>query len=460
MGAVYDFGSKDVDLRSPRSYFSALKSCIEEHPFLAVVVKSHETEKPFYERVPNINIADHIIMASDLRGDVDTSSVETESIEAVLGPAADRSWLSTAGISPWRIFVHPITLSPNTKPTRCFIAFSFSHALGDGLAGQAFHRTFLNAVRFGQEKQDMSQTVVPSQPLQAAFDTPERLPISWGFLLGPLLAVILPKVVANLFGLRSATSTIDKGTWLGPPTFFKPGDFQTQIKLLEINNSILQAALHVSRKNGTKLTATLHQIIIRALSRALPVSEAKNFVTGTSVNMRSSIGAPENEIGLYVTGYYEQQPRNDSTGPLSTSAWTAARVMTKSLAESAVRLQDQPIGLLRYAPSIRGYLTGKLGGKRDCSYEVSNLLVFSNPVANAECVISKMVFAQPSSVLSAPLIFNVISVKGGSMMIAVNWQPGSLGIARSEEKKFVESICESIRFDLAELEGKEMGCTE
>ncbi|KAK9419592.1 putative Alcohol acetyltransferase [Seiridium unicorne] len=453
VGAVYDFGSKDIDLRSPRSYFWALKSCLNEHPFLNVSIRNQQTEKPFYERLDTIYLEDHVVIGRDLVVDDGLSSTETQSIELVLNSAVDRSWLSDR--PPWRMLVHPILSSPSAKPSRCFIAFSFSHALGDALAGLAFHRTFLDATRLDEQIKEAPHSVKPSQTLPAAFDTPERLPISWRYLLGPLLAVLLPKVIADFLGIRSTTSTIDQGTWLGSPIFFKPDEFQTRIRLLEIDNSLLQLALRASRRNGTKLTATLHRVIIRALSRAIPASEATNFVSQTAINMRTSIGIPNDEIGLYVTGYYENYARDDSSGPLSDAAWAAARSLTKELAQHAVNLSDQPVGLLRYAPSMRGYLTGKVGQKRDSSYEVSNLVTFSDTGGtggNAACKITKMVFASPSSVVSAPLVFNVVSVKGGSLIFAVTWQPGALGVTKGNERGFVEGICESILSELKELE--------
>ncbi|KAK6062758.1 major facilitator superfamily transporter [Seiridium cupressi] len=453
VGAVYDFVSKDIDLRSPRSYFWALKSCLDEHPFLNVTIRNQQTEKPFYERLDTIYLEDHVVIGRDLVVDYGLSSTETQSIELVLNSAVDRSWLSER--PPWRMLVHPILSSPSAKPSRCFIAFSFSHALGDALAGLAFHRTFLDATRLDEQIKEAPHSVKPSQTLPAAFDTPERLPISWRYLLGPLLAVLLPKVIADFLGIRSTTSTIDQGTWLGSPIFFKPDEFQTRIRLLEIDNSLLQLALRASRRNGTKLTATLHRVIIRALSRAIPASEATNFVSQTAINMRTSIGIPNDEIGLYVTGYYENYARDDSSGPLSDAAWAAARSLTKELAQHAVNLSDQPVGLLRYAPSMRGYLTGKVGQKRDSSYEVSNLVTFSDTGGtggNAACKITKMVFASPSSVVSAPLVFNVVSVKGGSLIFAVTWQPGALGVTKGSERGFVEGICESILSELKELE--------
>ncbi|KAH6645773.1 alcohol acetyltransferase [Truncatella angustata] len=450
VGAVYDFGSKSVDLRSPSSYFWPLTSCLDEHPFLSVVIQDSNTEKPFYDHVQKVNINDHISIADDLNVDETVGLTETRSIETILGSGLDLSWPSH--IPPWKILIHPIVSPTSTNPTRCFIAFSFSHSLSDGLAGPAFHHTFLNALRLGEQGKEVSEVVKTSGSLPVAFDIAERLPISWGFLLRPLLGVLLPKLIANFLGIRAATTAIDNGTWLGSPTFFKQHEYHSRYKLLEIEAALLQKILVESREHGAKLTATLHQVIIQALSRLIPASRATNFVSQTAVNMRKSVGVPENEMGSYVTGYDELHVRTDGAGSLSDTAWAAASTMTNNLASYAVRLQDQPIGLLRYAPSIKEYLTGKLGQKRDCSYEVSNLVAFSDTASNAGCKITKMVFAQPCNVVSAPLVFSIISVKGGSLILAISWQSGALDIAEEDENEFVKGLCELIKSSLQGLQ--------
>jgi hypothetical protein len=449
VGAVYDFGSEEVNLRSPRSYFHPLKTCIEEHPFLTVVVKAQETEKPFYERVGLVHLENHVLVGHDLVISDSASAAETRAIETVLNPAVDKSWLSER--PPWRIFVYPIITPSVTRPSKCFIIFSFSHALSDGMAGPAFHRTFMKSMGLADQILDAPRIVIPAQPLPAAFDTAERLPISWGFLLAPLIAVLLPKSLCSFLGIRAAASTVDEGTWLGPPMFFDHNDFETQIKLLEVEGPVLQNALQVCRKNSARLTGVLHQVIVRALSKAVSASEVTNFCTTTSVNMRKSVGTPDSEMGMYVTACYEQHSRDEKLGPLSEDSWKAARATTKKLAEKAVDLQDQPIGLLRFAPSIRSYLTGKLGQQRDSSYEISNLIAFSNAVDSANCKITKMIFASPSGVVSPPLVFNVVSVSGGSLVIAITWQRGAIGIRKDDERSFVDDVCETILTDLKAL---------
>jgi hypothetical protein len=324
------------------------------------------------------------------------------------------------------------------------------------MVGVAFHRTFLDAWRQSSGVENASFLVTPpSRTLPAPFDTPERLPISWSFLLGPLIAVYLPKFLGKMLGLRAAASTVDAGTWTGSPIFFDPDAVEkSRVQLLEIEAPLVQNALQVSRDHGTKLTGTVHQMIIRALSTAIPNSDITNFVSGTPVDMRASIGTPALTWGLFVSAYYEVHPRSSSANSaFSDEMWAAASSMTKEIAACAATLQDQAIGLLRYVPGIRKWTLSKIGQQRDSSYELSNLLAFDNLDCSEEqrYRISKMVFTQPGNVPSAPLVFNIISVKGGSLMCTVSWQAGALGVPLGEERSFVDGICSSIGADFDTL---------
>ncbi|KAL5043822.1 hypothetical protein BDW71DRAFT_209813 [Aspergillus fruticulosus] len=454
IAGVYEVADKEIDVKAGESYFPPLRHCIREHPYLSVVVKDKHTEKPFYQRVSSLDLNHHI---SVVHNEDINPETENESIEKFLLPILDRPW--PADIPPWRIVVLPLP-SQEKQATRVFIAFSFSHTLGDGMVGHAFHRTFLNALQQPLSDEKGASLIPPStQQLPAPFDTPTRLPISWKFLLSPLLAVYLPKFLTELFGLRAAVTTVNAGTWTGPPMFFDPSTpNSSRIRLLEIEAPLVQNALTASRAHGAKLTGLIHQMIVRGLSKVLPNEGITNFVSGTAVDMRGSVGIPRCAWGLYVSGHYEVHPRpgylseEESPSIFSNGFWSSARSMTENLASCATRLHDQAIGLLRYAPSIRNWMTGKIGQQRDCSYEVSNLLAFDGAAGEGDkCKIAKMVFATPANVVSGPLVFNIISVKGGNLVIAVNWQVEALGMAVEEEMGFVDAVCESIKADFESL---------
>jgi hypothetical protein len=89
---------------------------------------------------------------------------------------------------------------------------------------------------------------------------------------------------------------------------------------------------------------------------------------------------------------------------------------------------------------MRSWTSGKLGGQKDSSYELSNLLAFdAGPQAeDAKWKLGNMVFAQPANVTGSPLNFNVVARKGGDLVCSVTWQVGALG--QEDENGFVEKV--------------------
>ncbi|KAF7555991.1 hypothetical protein G7Z17_g1711 [Cylindrodendrum hubeiense] len=453
VGAIYEFSGSPIDARASKSFFGAVKRCIDKHPSLSVTIQNMHTDAAFFERVETINLETHISVV----GESDTSAVaskerdEMGKIETLLPSILDRPWPTS--VPPWRIVVLPLAPREGRENTRCFIAFSFSHALGDAMIALAFHRTFRDGI-FDQIEEDCSSLATPVADFPAPFDTAQNFPISWGFLLGPLIAVLLPKIVAEALGFRATTSLVNSGTWTGARMFFEPESFHSCLKLIEIQGPEVENVLRVARKNGAKLTATVHQSIVRALSRAIPTSEAANFVSGSAVNMRRAVGKSNDEMGFFTNACYGIHNRQDWASPLSDEAWACARSLTEKLAQCAVTLQDQAVGLLRYVPSIKKWTAAKMGKHRDSSYELSNLGTFAavpQDPAGDQCSITKMVFSRPANTTSAPITFSSVSVKGGSLVISVAWQPGAFGIPVESESVFIDGICTFVKEDLENL---------
>ncbi|KKK21467.1 hypothetical protein ARAM_003772 [Aspergillus rambellii] len=462
IGAVYEFSGSAIDVRLSRSFFGAAKRCIEKHPSLSVIVQDMHTDAAFFERVPTMNLENHISIVaggdnSALASTKADDGDEMAQIERLLPSILDRPW--PASIPPWRIVVLPLSSSTlqGSERTRCFIAFSLSHALGDGIIALAFHRTFRDGI-FDRIEEDCSTLATPVADFPAPFDTAKNLPISWRFLLRPLVAVLLPPFVTEALGLRATASAVNSATWTGVKMFFEPESFHSCLKLIEIPGPEVEKVLQVARKNGARLTATIHQSIVRALSRAIPNSEAGNFVSGTAVNMRRAFGISDDDMGFFTNACYESHWRADDwASPWSDDAWHCARSLTEKLADCAVTLQDQPVGLLRYVPSIRNWTAAKMGKHRDCSYELSNLGAFNaaesqDPASGAQCNITKMIFSRPVDATGAPLMLSAVSVKGGNLVISVVWQPGALGVPVESESTFVDGICTFLKEDLRSLE--------
>jgi hypothetical protein len=447
VGAIYELQDPEFDLTKARTFHAAIKSCVDEHPFLSAQVVDGDINypKPTYWRGSKLNIDDNHLTL--IEKPTDESGIEgfVENLHHQV--KGDHS-------SPlWSLCILPLR-TDHTHQKKFFAAFVFSHVLGDGMSGLAFHHSFLRSLQRKDSAPESNIIATGTAAFPAPFDIASRLPISWLFLLAPLLAVFMPKFLSNLLGLRAAASIIDSGTWLGPTIFFDASQTeQTRIKMITIESDTLRKNLQACRQNQAKLTGALHQVILHALKAKINQPGITNFASQTAVNMRGSICASDDEMGLFVSGYYENHWKENIAEIGSEKFWQAARHTSNELAKCAATLQDQPIGLLRFLPSIRSWTQGKLGQKRDGSYEVSNLGAFrrNQSDANSRANMSKIVFSQPANIPGAPLTFNFVSVQGGSLVCVVSWQVGALGLEKDKERSFVDEICVSIQRDLETL---------
>lgn len=423
-------------MNSKSTFLPGLKKCINDHPPLSVIVKKPKTEKPFYESCTITDLEKHIDILPAAK-----ESSDLEAIEKVSPSILDT--LPSKNIPPWKIVVLPLFLADGAEARKCFVAFAFSHALGDGISGLAFHKSFLAGL---QNPDAVDDGKVKTSAMARPFDTAKNLPISWSYLLAPALGAYLPKFVGKALGFRAAVSEVTPTTWLGSESAFLNDNHRSGAKFFAIDNVTISKLIEACRNHDTKFTSLFHQIIVHALSVSVPQnSNVDNFASQTAINMRHHVDVSNDEMGIYVTGYFDVHTRTADTSKI----WESARDMNAKLHACASTLQDQSIGLLRYLPSMRSWTTGHLGGKRDCSYEVSNLLAF-DPGTGARgegnsWTLGNMAFTQPANVTSAPLHFNLVARKGQDLVGCAAWQIGALGVGNEEgEYEFVGKVCEEI----------------
>ncbi|OMP87559.1 hypothetical protein BK809_0007646 [Diplodia seriata] len=171
-------------------------------------------------------------------------------------------------------------------------------------------------------------------------------------------------------------------------------------------------------------------------------------------------------LGLCVSVAHHAFPRDD--GAVEALAadggedvfWHRARETTRALAERSSTLGDQPIGLLKYLRSFRGWLEGQVGGRREASYEVSNLMAFKpeleGDVDGGNGVgwgLGRMVFSQPANATGAAVNFNIVTREGGDMVVALTWQRGVLGVDGGDEDAWAKGVCEGLERGMRALAG-------
>ncbi|KAK6382943.1 hypothetical protein LTS17_003613 [Exophiala oligosperma] len=459
VGGLYEFEFSHPTKDSTsivHTFAPAIKKCIDSHPHLSTIISGAGTNSPYFEFCPRLDLANHVEIRPQPRK---TDQDEEEAIAQLLPDILDMK--PAQGIPPWKVIISPF------NDCRFFVALAYSHGFLDGMSGMIFHKTFLDAIqqepreengghdRGRPEKEEKEGLLVHSRTfrqLPQPFDTKKNLPISWSFLLSPLLSVYLPAS----FGFRA--NIITPTTWLGGSIFYDdPDKLKTGLEMFSVDSATLKKVLEACRGTkigGAKMTGLLHELISEAMFKLLPSTKYENLAAQTTINMRGAVGIPADEMGLCAGGDTEIIDRQSiGTG---TRSWTVARSMTTKLAAVSQKTKDQSLGLLRYLNDVRSWTLSKIGEKRDCSYELSNLMSFRSNRNSEGIQIQKMVFAQPASVSGPTLFFNVVSVDGGPMTVTATWQIGALGLGTDQspsgsETEFVKATCRIVQDGLVRI---------
>lgn len=447
----------------------ALKHCVATHPLLSAVTEGQDTELPAFTRPKVLDLQNHVeILSINNFGEGATNLPEKELIQHATLRTLDSEFLSVESIPPWKlvVFALPSRHEAQDSCQRLFILFAYYHSHGDGKSALAFHRTFLQGLN--DTKSDLTEDFVcetPSTLLPPTIEQPGKLSISWSFLLSPLCGAYLPDFLAKSLGLRASTTPKSADAWKGMKVPFDHSTLTTGLEFFNVLHTTMEKTLGLCRAHDVKFTNLLHQLVVRALSEALPSNTPTgnttgSFIAATVVDLRyilhgissDDMSCPGPTASFELFSRSESEDWKDWTKPESTSPiWTTARQTTKDLAKCASTLHDQPIALQSYLSKFRRWVQGEADKDRDSSYEVSHLGVFE-PIAypqKGDWDIESMFFAQPANVLGSYLAFNVVTRKGGDTTISVTWQNGSLGA--NKEQEFVSLVCRLIEKYLGEV---------
>lgn len=420
-----------------------------------------------FTRPAKLDLSNHIQIIDPESSVYRSTNDELEFFRKVVLETHDQPWSDAERIPPWKIVVLPLPDQKDSTQKRVYIIYAYSHTHGDAKSALAFHRTFLQGLQT-QDADDNDKSLVyepPSSPLPLPLDEACKLKVSWSFLLAPVLAQYMPSIVCRLLRIQAAANqlSIDQA-YTGEITSYDKDNFRTASQILIVKHDLLSKALEVCRSHQSKLTGLLNRLIVHALSDLLSPETANEFLGQIVVDLRPNIPAYADgmTMGNFVSGAYETSSRitpNSNSEKYDETFWDAVRGTTSRLAAVARTLDDQPIGLLKYLSNFRSWFLGQLGKKRDSSYEISNIGIFDPTLpentnntattASQPWAIERTFFSQPANVLGSPLNFQVVTMKGGDMVVTLNWQVGVTGVP--DEDGFAKAVLRDIDNGLSEI---------
>jgi hypothetical protein len=437
----------------------ALRHAIHQHPALSVQVSNSETAKPYFVRLPSIDLNEVIeyIDAPETAEECNVRIDEFLSAQHSLG-------FHNKDKPLWRVvvlkYVDEDAKDQATQIESVDIAFVWHHVIGDGKSGLAVHTSILQGLvtpcspsgsslirRSDSLEMDgklCGLSPIIESPSDELFPSLEQLfsmPASRSTKIKKWLSVNF----GSCFPLQSKSpENLDAQKWSGS-VYHDKASIKTLIRHITIPTLATNHLVKLCHAKGTTVTAFLQTVIGRTISKQYDHKWRLRCATAISMRrfMDPALKIGEREMGLWVSAFHFELGAKElfDIDQSKERFWEMSRKNRKRILNEIKKGDtDLGIGALRSIPDFRRNLTGKIGKKRDDSFAVTNLGVFngesnddmSDMKGSEQANIRAMIFSQSCHVNGSALQFCIMSVKDGEMTIGVSWQEGTVPIKETE----------------------------
>ena len=415
--------------------FLALKTVIEHHPILGVIVEDESDPKSSrWQRVDSVNLDNHVSF---------TKLESTRSLDQLL-QGFNRLPIDRVDQVPlWRVVVTsepPATATTQATSGNYFISFIFHHAICDGLSGCAFHVDFLEAVNdlaANTTSETLSTSALVRVPQNNLVDNVEtRLNFSLGLFF-------TAKAIFNAF----VFSKHDPKHWSGPGvTQARPP--QTRLRSFSVPYKTTEKLQQVCRSYDTTITALITVLVARRLATMYP--EHSRFTASIPFSLRRLGGYSPRDMGVFFAavspppmfssedvippGYISCKSETECPTQDDPKLWDAAQACRKHIIAGAL-VHNSSLGLLKYAGDLEVYMRGLLAKPREVAFEVTNLGVIdiALPASEGKASFDKLICSSSMSSFGPVYCVHLASVKQGDLSLVLSWEDGIVSDDEAEE---------------------------
>lgn len=407
----------------------------------------------------NTNQASFVSVASmDLRDFIEwemvAASSQPQHDARVLGATKSRLeqlWPDPANRPPWKLLVvQNGALGPGEVVLD--VIFATHHALADGKSTMVFHDGLLR---------ELNSDASPPSELKGhiiSFDRPPVLAppqqeliqfnISWLFFL---------KTLWKEFGPSWLKPRPPVEPWVGKVITLEP--HRLNLRLIIIKPEVVTSLVTACRAHGATITAIIHVLVLASIISRVSAEVAPAFSSETPIGLTPWAKLPpgvDMDLTSILTvlttssnkvwdadtvaelrrrlGEADQGLEEDLIWPLA-ATWRAE--MKTKLASLP---KDDVCGLMNYVTDWQKRWEGKIGQRRDATWEVSNigLIQGSTDEGHGGWAIQRSFFTQPAFLAGPAFAVNVTGVEGGDVTLTLNWQGGVI------DDSIVEGVVEDL----------------
>lgn len=402
--------------------YPAVCRVLDREPALSFNIEGERSKEPFFSRLKSIDLNKAVVLHTD------NSTVGEENIGELILENLKVPLDATAGTPLWRIVVIP----DNT------VIFAYSHTIGDGGSGPAFHRNLVAALNEGKEESAThsdvwtlkEESAVPwVKPMEQLTD----LNVSWMTILKTFYRILVPT---------------GRSVWTGKD-IPKERTLSVEIDVMALNADQVGRLLAVCRTHKASMTAALQILAVATMSSVITsrdpnAKKIKAISALTPVSLRPFTKTPITAICDHVSTYH-----SDEKLLLNGFSWEVASEYTTRLHASLPRSREA-VGVIKYLyGKYESFFHGQLGSKRPGGIELSNLGPWkvlpgetSQNATSDGWKIQKLYFAQNDALFGAAMKINVAGDPEGGVGICFTWSETALddGMARAFLANFKQNL--------------------
>ncbi|RMZ72664.1 Alcohol acetyltransferase [Pyrenophora seminiperda CCB06] len=445
--------SSPIATRSLESLvYAALRILINDHPILSAIPVNEHTNKPYFARLPQIDLR---TCTQFLERNKPFSPTKAGEVDVELGELLESQhkldWNEDIGTRPfWRVTV---LHSPGVED-EFTLSWFFHHGISDGTSALLFHQGLLaafNSFDFRKESEPLEDglIVVTSKALDLfpPLERMHKLPISLSFLLKELWD--------DTFNHRHPK------LWTGGKINNDPQAKNMRFRSIVLSEDKTNKLVGLSRQNKTTLTATMETIIAAATLANLDSSKYDRIVSDGAMSLRRFLSLPETsieeQIGVYVSMYLnthvhpssvasekERRLAEDMTA-LDIFSWEKAREVCSTITKEVEKNgKNSRSALLGWTGNQRKYWLDRVGKNRTESIELTNIGAWKQRpgIVDGNWELGRMTFSQCSAVAGSAYSAAIVTGGDGCMSIGFSWLDGVVDMLLMQ--RLIDSVQECI----------------
>ncbi|KAM0525811.1 hypothetical protein ACHAPE_000524 [Trichoderma viride] len=406
----------------------AVGRVVQKYRILSAIPVNEDTPDAHFASLPSVDLSRSIKFLTRSQPWIDLGQGQDRELDAILEDQHNTDFKTGYGTEPfWRMIV----LQSAEQKMDFTAAFIYHHAIGDGVSGLVFHKSFHDAL------EAFTSTPAP------CFKQEETVAPKEDAMILPALGQLHPLPIDPAPPANAAESF---NQWTGNCI---QHPCKSRWTCFHLSPTVSKSFFLKCKQNGLSVTSVVSSTLATVLFDILP-PDVEALTCIIPINLRPWLQLPrevgDDALGTYIDAtrvLFKRPEQIPKASHLVNNVWTAARKVSGIVNDylSNVSPSGEPytaVSALETIPDVSAIFKPMIGKPRDASFEVTNVGIFParvTPETSEASIwqVGKVVLSRSCLVTGAAVTVSVATGGDGSMTIGYSWQEGIVSDELVEE---------------------------